>query len=251
MVTFNRVPSHHITTLKEFEDVVQKSTEKAECGRNFIRVEKLMEWLKSPSIEPNPRTQIYRLAFAAYRETLVIRPPIEESILLNDCPLTFCILVELGHGHLVHEFQRYHLIDRNLETMDSSALRSKIERDMTFYDTHSEFELSGVAERFDKLRWKYFAPKFELRRGEKFPKDCILPIVQKQAIKNGGTAKLHRIEILEEFVGTSLREEVCNSVKVGKDGADKVSAQMISSLIGHLLYSGKSRAKGYSDTFLP
>ena len=228
MAAISRVSSDHVATLDDFQCIVRESTVKAECGREFIRVDKLMGWLESPGpslVEGGHRKQIDLLARAAYRDHLPndIRPAIHESLLLKNCPLTFCVLVELGHGNLVHEFQRYHLTDRNLETMDSSTLREKIKKHMNINDSSSKLDPSGLAKRFDELRWKYFAPKFDLRLEGNFSKDRILPIVRKQAFKNGGTAKLYKIEILEEFVGDNLRKEVCESVKEGKDGVDKVS----------------------------
>ena len=231
MTPVNGTSSHHDAAISEFNSLLQSLTVTAECGGKFILVEKLKAWLESED-ETYPRRQIDRLARAVYREFLgdSIHPMIDESVLLRSCPLTFCILVELGHGCLIHQFSRHHLVDQSLATMDSDTLRSQLKRELNLQDEYQIDGVSDLAERFDKLRWKYFTNIFDLRQDEFFSKTRILPIVRKQEINaKGGTAKLYRIEVPEEFVSESLREEVRNSIRDTKDG--KVSLRFLSLII--------------------
>ena len=216
--------SYH-NIVNDFNDVLATLTLKAFCGRDFIRVERLKEWLQNTRLSPidgQPRRQIDLLAHVAYGDRLwnSIYPAIEPSTLMNDCPLTFCILVELQHGHEVNEFHRHHLTDLNLRTMDSSQLRATIENNMKIKDAAS------LAKSFDELRWKYFVPEFDLRQAENYSKNCILPITKRIEIKTGGTAKLYRIEVLEEFVGEKLRKEGCNCVEADTDELGKVCMRL-------------------------
>ena len=217
--TYTPLSYHNI--VNDFKDVLGTLTLKAFCGRDFIRAEELKEWLQNTRLSPfdgRPRKQIDLLAHVAYGDRLInsIYPTIEPTALLNECPLTFCILVELQHGHVIDEFHRHHLTDLNLRTMESGQLRATIENSLKIEDAAS------LAKSFDKLRWKYFVPKFDLRQAENYSENCILPITKRAEIKTGGTATLYRIEILEEFVGEDLRKEGCNCVETGTDGLGKV-----------------------------
>ena len=234
MATDDKASSSYVATLDELNRVIVELTVTAVCGREFVRVGKLKEWLSSPGPPAeygSQRKQIDLLAHAAYAHSLEnsIHPPIHESTLLRTCPLTFCILVKLGHGHLIESFQRQHLDDSNLNTMESSTLQAKIESiasDPNLNNKYSPNEALSLARKFDELRWKFFVPTFELHQGDVFSKNHILPIVKKRPMNpKGGTAKLYRIEVLEEFVGTSLRDAVSSSVHDKKDEFGKVSSR--------------------------
>ncbi|KFY94147.1 hypothetical protein V500_03400 [Pseudogymnoascus sp. VKM F-4518 (FW-2643)] len=192
--------------IADFKAVLASHTKKATCGRSYVLVSKLRLWLKSnvPS-GGEDRNQASRLLAYAYRSR-ENKPslPITPEVLTdshNECLLVFCILLELGRGHLVHRFYRRNKLDKHLP-IPLESLR----------DTAAKISMSNLnefVEGFDKLQWKFCPAIFEMGMGREFQENEVLPFCKKEEInKKGATAQLWQIEIPEEFVGLKLRAVV-------------------------------------------
>src|SRR5438552_644353 len=95
-------PSPHDAAIGDFRDVLKACTVKGVCGRHYVLVSRLTDWMKSS--QGSNKTQVERLLAAAYRNRG--QPALsfaEEHISSGDscCLLVFSILLELGHGELV------------------------------------------------------------------------------------------------------------------------------------------------------
>ena len=201
MATFD-----HDSSIREFKAKVQSYTKPAVCGRSYVLVSKLIQWLRSPVNAGTETTQISRLLFAAFRDRRFL-PIAPETCSIGDrsCLLVFSVLLEIGFGHLVHAFQRLDIIDKHLPT-SLLTLREKL------YDRKDIPDGDKLATVFDQAQWRFCPAKFELHVGEDFVEHRILPICKKDKINNkGGTAKLWQIEVQEEFIGPKLKDAVSNS----------------------------------------
>ena len=93
--------------LKEFEGKLDEYTRKAARGRDFILVDRLQDWLRSP-----PRgegTHAERLLHLAYSDRPLPGIPITPDKLRpgdDCCLLVFCILQIVGRGDLIDVFSR-------------------------------------------------------------------------------------------------------------------------------------------------
>ena len=195
----------HKSAYSEFKAKLQECTTTAVCGRSFVLVDKLTEWMKS---EVNSGGfQLSRLLAAAYPEAYPLFPPISREQLTHPedgCLLVFGILLEIGYGHLVEEFWRQEKSDRALP-VDLLWLRNTL-KELKLPD-HDK-----IADEFDKVQWKYCPVKFDMNMHRKYIQNRIMPFCRREAINDkGGTAKLWQVEIPEAFVGQSLRQAVPSS----------------------------------------
>lgn len=115
----------------------------------------------------------------------------------RSCLLTFCILLELGQGHLLHQLVRHDICDKTLP-LDLKALRRAIEK----------FRVAGspdLAEEFDKKQWKYFPVFLEPDLSGSWHSQKILPFCDRELINDkGSTAEIHQIAVPEEYVDEQL-----------------------------------------------
>ena len=196
-------PIHNfLTTLRD-------CTVQAACGRHYVRVTKLRQWMKSQVGSDRHTTQASRLLDFAYRNRESPGLPVlveQVSHGEESCLIVFSILLELGFGGLVHHFSRLEIVDKHLP-IDLLTLHARL----------GEMELDSVDRRkleadFERNQWRFCAAKFELGAGRQYFKNRIIPICRKKTINDkGGTAKLWEIEVQEEFVGKTLRDVVWKS----------------------------------------
>ena len=94
--------------LKEFTGKLEEYTRKAACGRDFILVERLLDWLRSPVGEEGTHADrlLHRVAYINRYQPGV---PITSDKFKpgpDCCLLVFCILQKLGRGDLIDVFSR-------------------------------------------------------------------------------------------------------------------------------------------------
>jgi hypothetical protein len=115
----------------------------------------------------------------------------------RSCLLTFCILLELGQGNLLHQFVRHDVCDKALP-LDLKALRQILEK---FQPAGS----SDLAEAFDNKQWKYFPAFLESDLSGSWHSQRILPFCDRELINDkGSTAEIHQIAVPEEYVDDQL-----------------------------------------------
>jgi hypothetical protein len=209
-----RRASDYTTIIDKYRAKIEEFTLYGACGRPYVLVSKLTQWLKSKDDSGHNTTPAKRLLKAAYyrRHEYEPLPTSYESLTRgeNSCLLVFCILLLLDYGDLVNRFQREHKVDKILP-IPLFTLRN-------IFDGHredvgmSEKEADELAARFNREQWRFCPAAFEIGDPRNFGKDRVLPFCVKQIINlKGGTASLWQVEVLEEFVGLQLREKVPNS----------------------------------------
>ena len=186
---------------KEFEDKLTECTRKAVCGRPFVLVGKLQDWLRSQATPTV--THIERQVYSAYQSRSRPNLPIELDIFDpgdNCCLLIFCILRTIGHGDLIHFFTEEGKSDGQLPLSPA--------------DIESIFrtaKASDLAAKFSEKQHQFKPAKFKFQRHANWNQDVVIPIYSKTPINEGGTAHLWLIDVPEEFVEESLRIKSCKS----------------------------------------
>lgn len=191
----------HESILEEFRRRLDENTRTAVCGRQFVLVEKLQHWLRSPT--DGKVTHAERLVHVAYRDGSATFSPAAPHIIFrsgdNCCLLVFCILQLVGCGSAIDVFYENHKTDRLLpmrqDTIQETFHSAKIQ------DRNKPIE-------FFKLQYLFKPARFDWQMKNNWDYNTVIPICQKNSIKEGGTAQIYQIDIPEEFVGESLRD-VC------------------------------------------
>ncbi len=194
-----------VNALTEYRSKLREYTARAVCGREFVFVQKLKEWMRSSL------SNLGRLIDAAYHgrnQVHHFNRPKPERICSDDdnhcCLVVFSILLDLCAGHHLHFFQR-EVTDRRLP-IELKTLEKVLTR-MRCFDNARH-----LAEAFYKAQWRYCAASFELNVAKDYlDENQIIPIIAKRRIKEGGTAHLSAIVVPEEFVGPDLRAIVDRS----------------------------------------
>ncbi|KAL8784971.1 MAG: hypothetical protein Q9213_003632 [Squamulea squamosa] len=196
--------SDHEVSLRELNAKVEACTMKAVCGRSYVLVAELTQWLRSRIHSDKSTTQVGRLLMTAYRDQIVPSSTEQLSEKDNCSLLVFCILLLIGKGHLIEQFRRHNILDKHLP-IPHQQLRTKLQ-DARIPDA------IHLAASFDEKQWPFCPAKFDLHSGQEYNEHKILPICKKVKInEKGGTAQLWQIEIKEEFVGDRLKEAVAFS----------------------------------------
>ncbi len=187
--------------LEEFWYRLDLCTETAVCGRQFVLVEKLQAWLRSSC--STVATYADRLLRVAYRN----RPnsnfqPVTSDIFkpgYNCCLLVFCILQLLKCGSAIQTFSVCQKVDRLLPMRQETI--NEMFRNADIHD-------QDIPSKFFELQYRFTPAKFELHTTNRWDRHTVIPIQEKNPIKEGGTAQLYQIDIPEEFVGEAMRR-VC------------------------------------------
>ncbi|KAL8855594.1 MAG: hypothetical protein Q9178_007786 [Gyalolechia marmorata] len=196
--------SEYEQALSDLKAKVEACTMKAVCGRSYILVAELAQWLRSTLHTGSSTTQVGRLLMAAYG--VQIPPSSTEKLWDKDncCLLVFCILLLIEKGHLIHVLLRFDVLDKHLP-IPLQHFRTKLQKAPIP-------DLTQFAAEFDEKQWAFCPAKFDLHSGQEYNEHRILPICQKEKInEKGGTANLWQIEVKEEFVGHTLKEAVAFS----------------------------------------
>ncbi len=204
--------SGHEAAINDFKAMLKTCAYPAICGRDYILVAKLTEWLKSETRPLFGTTQVGRLLRAAYRDRNHVALPVSVGQIDHGhkCSLlVFSILLELGLGNLVHLWHWQGIVDTSLP-IPLWSLKERIKK-MDFLN-FSLADVEQLAEKFNNMQWRFCPANFQLNDGEDYNKERIIPICRKDLINTkGGTAKLWQIVVQEEFVGKELREAVSSS----------------------------------------
>ena len=190
--------------LNEFKVKLEGYTRQAACGRYFVLVDSLQNWLRSPA--EGGTTYADRLLHGvAYRHRHLPGVPISPDKLIpgNDCCLlVFCILHMLGHGDLIYSFSRREKVDRMLP--------------FSFHDLQDIYRSSDIDDpdfvsRFLDLQDRFRPARFDLHNRTAWNEHMVVPICRRNPIKEGATASLWQVDVPEEFVGQKLRDAASGS----------------------------------------
>ena len=197
----------YASSLPDFKDKVSACTQTAICGRPYILVNELTQWLRSPITCPSGKhtNQAGRLLVATYGDRVAPSSTLKLGETDSCCLLVFCILLLIGKGDLIEVFQRFDILDQHLP-IPLQQLREKLKPCLTIQDYWK------LAAAFDQKQWAFCPAKFELHRAREYTEHRILPICRKEKINaKGGTARLWMIDVKEEFVGHALKQAVAFS----------------------------------------
>jgi hypothetical protein len=219
----------------EFDEQLGKCTLQTHhqaCGRDYVRVQKLEEWWRSPALlREEITTQAARMLRYRYRNIKIdtfLKPDVDDILAEGNRSLlrVFSILCEMRRVRVIHHFQNKNLRDSNLPTRRSTLLDHF--RDMASVGLVAFSEYESLAHEFYSRQWKYCAEVIGAGDFREYEHDSIIPIHHKEEITDkGGTAKLWRIVILKEFVHENLQDASREYVPLGDkdDGQGPVSCK--------------------------
>lgn len=127
--------------------------------------------------------------------------PKDPVTVTDQCPLTFCILVELERQELIDRFVKARTL------WDDSLPHKTRPEDFPVVDDDPNF-----FERFRETQWKYCPAQLNSSESVKLDNERPLPILQKRRIGRGVTAFLYHITLhkdydrLREYSGVSQSE---------------------------------------------
>ena len=189
----------HATTIQNFHRKLDECTRTAVCGRPYVLVEKLQQWLRSP-VPQSKTTQVARLLHAAYRHRTTPGLPVNLSAFKpggDCCLLIFSALLAIDRGQMLDQVVEHEKSDFDLPL---------------HWETVNEiFGSEQQAQGFFDVQWRFCPYKFGLQKPAILKKPKVVPICRMDPIKEGGTAHLFRIAILEEFVLPDLRKAMSSS----------------------------------------
>lgn len=199
---------NHNDPISDFKVKLDECTMKGVCGRDYILVRKLTEWLKSQKGDTSEgENQVARLLYQTYRNNGQPEFPIsaEQVCAANNCAiLVFSILLDIGYGHLIKDFHRHQIVDNQLPS-PFQKLRA------AFKSLRSPDVVDLAARKFYNRQWAFSPATFDLHLGQEWAENRVIPICNKEEINVGGTAKVYQIEVQEEFVSGQLKEVVSAS----------------------------------------
>ena len=206
---------------QEFQDKLKDCTRQAACGRPFVLVGKLQDWLRSPVKPGGKVTHAERLLDDAYYSRKMRLPISYEQFQPGDncCLLVFCILQRIGCGAAISYFSRYGKVDKLLplrqDTVDDMLEKAKI------LDKH-------LRSSFFEQQYLFCPARLDLRRTQDWGDRTVVPICERNLITSkGGTAKLYQIAVPEEFVGSTLRD-LCLGSRFNASSKDEDEPEWVS-----------------------
>ena len=196
-------PNHvnHAKHIQDFKDKLAECTQTAVCGRPFVLVAKLQDWLRTQA-KPST-TQISRQVSAAYRTRDRPNLPVSLNVFepgSTSCLLIFCILHMIGHGDLIHTFTEEGIVDPQLP-LPLDAIEN------IFVKSNKKH----LAREFIDKQYRFCPRRFRFQYHAAWSNDMVIPICRKTPINEGGTAHIWQIEVPEEFVEERLRQESSRS----------------------------------------
>lgn len=231
-------------TIEEFHAKVKNLTLTAACGREYVRVTKLQEWLRDrcPS---GSNSRMLDLLYAGPWSTnpQQLRSPVHHHVLESEGLILLSILIELEQTQYLEQFWQHDICG------------SKIPASLD--DLYKKLESANIpdskrlADRFYERQWKFCPVVFHYSDVKQYNPRQILPIVRKKLILDnngkgkGGTAELAQIEVLEEFVGKRLREQVPDSCYELDNGLGVVRNPRKRSEHSYAIHSGTNSSQAY------
>lgn len=191
----------------------------AVCGRRFVNHYKLLAWMaKTDTNETgkNVGRLLRELHQLRTNKPLFYDSSIKIATSENPALLVFGILLELGHGNLIHAFRNANIIDKHLESapLYYEDLEHELEKDHL-----AAAEIEGIIRDFDVKRWSFnpvtinYDMSRSLRGGQ-----WVLPFLKKESINDkGGTAEVYQVLIQEDYINAALRDAIKKSRFHDKD----------------------------------
>ncbi|RDW60992.1 hypothetical protein BP6252_12375 [Coleophoma cylindrospora] len=193
------------SAINDFHHVLQQLTMRAVCSREYVRVERLKDWLQSQRFEET--TQLDHLLDDAYQGVYhdtyhdTEFHPVSSSRLCatGECRLlVFSILLALGSYKYLDHFLQQGIHDKQLP-IGMDKLRKLLSNN------------EDLVTAFDEKQRSFCPEIIELEMDRAYAEE-VVPIHKREIITcKGGTADLWQIEVLEEFVGPRLRAVVKDS----------------------------------------
>lgn len=114
------------------------------------------------------------------------RPAVDVNYIRNNYLQSFATLLCIGKGSLIHHFRQH------------PSLR---DCNMPYHTRPDEFPFltPDIFEEFKNAQWQFCASKLEYSMNVRFKEDCILPIILKEKIGEGGSAIIYKIVVDESY----------------------------------------------------
>ena len=203
------------SAFQDFHNKLKMCTLEAFCGREFVLMRPLREWFYSQSPVAE-LIQLDRLLEAAGKLEPVQRPnpTLPSHVIGKRGLILFSILLEIGKIQFLSHFWKKDFINSQLP-LEMSKLKVLIKK-------AGVPDASIMAREFYDKQWKYFPVTLRLHDQKHHEKTRIVPIMNSDPIKEGGTAELLKVEVLEDFVDDKLKAEVPQSRFFKNDGLGHV-----------------------------
>jgi hypothetical protein len=177
--------------------------------RNFILRSDLRDWLSSPDKSGDSPTAI--LLDAVYKDWTQGDVPIRTGAVIERCLFTFCILLELKLGDLIHTFDRAGILDSQLprKLVDLEPDIATALKHHGLLPAEAKTQAKDLANRFDQKQWKYFAVRFQDgRRFQESNRRRRFPFIDRRLITDkGGFADVFEVAIPGSFLDTALKKK--------------------------------------------
>lgn len=194
--------------LNDFRAQIDALTLQAVCGRPYIRVAKLREWLQSKHPETN-QSQLQRLLYACIgsAQPQHLRPYIiPEQLKSTKSIVLLGTLCTIGRFQYLERLYQSPFFRKQLPADNASLIKELKAAGVP------KVEVESFAREFYVAQWRFCPVVFCLRDDSQYRRDHVLPIVRRKIINSkSDTAELVQIEILEEFVDENLRKKVPHS----------------------------------------
>lgn len=183
-------------------------------GSRFVQTRQLKLWLdRETDEEGNKVKNIERLLEDTFAKHYPSgrRPP-DHNEVMRICPLIFCILLEMKHGHLVLHFMKQRVIDAELP-YHTTDLEERLKRALPHC---SQQDICHLVAEFDLKQWAYCPFVFEcVSVPWELERSRVLPIYKRQQINDkGATAAIHQLCIPEDFLGPDMKKRLATSSRV-------------------------------------
>lgn len=207
---------------EEFRKKLKDFTKPAACGRSYVLVHSLREYIRDKKFQ-----RCERLINEAFSKRTFDRDRLHG---IQRALLVFSILIEIEYEEYIDLFLRHNVFDSNLHSQKKEDIQHCLEK--------NDVAVAGIiAEQFDKLRWKYCPVEFDLDMGYDLPFDRILPLHRRTLINDkGATANIFKIEIAEEFVQPKLRAKVPHSKSNVPDPSIKQHVSVVIAVASRSFY---------------
>ena len=221
----SQIKNEHEAAIQEFmsklaECTINTPEPPIACGRSYVRISKLVDWLQSEDtvlFRNYKTTRATILLGYAYHNWKGHLPMSREKLFDGEyrCIIVFSILLKLGWGHLIHLFRNHQLVDSKLPIYDLVHLKQTLVmmKEQSELPDDVPANPDEIAEAFDMAQYRFKPAVFQLEEFPTYNRKWIIPIHTKEKInEKGGTATLWQIEVLAEFVDDKLKDVVESSL---------------------------------------
>ncbi|EXJ80449.1 serine/threonine protein kinase [Capronia coronata CBS 617.96] len=198
----------------------------AACGRYFVDISKLLAWMVETDTnqgrKANQETKNVGRLLRELHHRKAHKPMFyDSSDTIASALLVFGILLELGHGDLIHVFRRANIVDQHLLSAPHfyPNVLDELQKDELLRDSLSPTKVKAIIDDFDRKRWSYtpvtinYKMSMSLHGGNR-----VLPFLRKESINGkGGTAEVYQILIHEDYVNDAMRKAIIESRFYDKD----------------------------------